>query len=122
MKSNCCIDRIQTVAAQHLTDPVALARLERLYGFTVQFGLVQEQGETRMYGAGLLSSSGEIHHCISDVSRRYPFDLGTVLRTPYSEAHLQDQYFVLNSWEQLTESVAELAALLSAGWELQPVE
>ncbi len=110
------------VAAQHLNDAVALARLERLYGFTVQFGLVEEQGATRMYGAGLLSSSGEIHHCIGDVTRRFPFDLATVLHTPYSEAHLQDQYFVLNSWEQLTESVAELAALLSSGWELQPVE
>lgn len=110
------------VAAQHLDDAVALARLERLYGFTVQFGLVQERGETRLYGAGLLSSSGEIHHCIGDVTRRFPFDLATVLHTPYSEAQLQEQYFVLDSWDQLTESVAELAALLSSGWELQPVQ
>ncbi|GAA3996374.1 phenylalanine 4-monooxygenase [Hymenobacter fastidiosus] len=109
------------VAAQHLHDAPALARLERLYGFTVQFGLVLERGEARMYGAGLLSSSGEIHHCLGDITRRQPFDLATVLHTPYSEQHLQDQYFVLNSWEQLTESVAELAALLSTGWELEPV-
>ncbi|SHI87677.1 Phenylalanine 4-hydroxylase [Hymenobacter daecheongensis DSM 21074] len=105
------------VAAQHLDDAPALARLERLYGFTVQFGLVQEKGETRLYGAGLLSSSGEIHHFLADATRRQPFDLATVLHTPYSEQHLQEQYFVLNSWEQLTESVAELAALLSSGWE-----
>ncbi|WP_100335370.1 phenylalanine 4-monooxygenase [Hymenobacter chitinivorans] len=109
------------VAAQHLHDAPALQRLERLYGFTVQFGLVQEDGATRMYGAGLLSSSGEIHHCIADEGNRQPFDLATVLHTPYSEAQLQDHYFVLNGWEQLTESVAELAAILSSGWELQPV-
>ncbi|TGE15401.1 phenylalanine 4-monooxygenase [Hymenobacter elongatus] len=108
------------VAAQHLHDAPALARMERLYGFTVQFGLVQEQGATRMYGAGLLSSSGEIHHCIADETTRRPFDLATVLHTPYSEAHVQEHYFVLNSWDQLTESVAELAALLSTGWELKP--
>ncbi|MCB2407794.1 phenylalanine 4-monooxygenase [Hymenobacter lucidus] len=108
------------VAAQHLHDAEAMARMERLYGFTVQFGLVQENGATRMFGAGLLSSSGEIHHCVADESNRRPYDLATVLRTPYSEAHLQEQYFVLNGWEQLTESVAELAAMLSAGWELQP--
>ncbi|MCB2379121.1 phenylalanine 4-monooxygenase [Hymenobacter sp. BT635] len=107
------------VAAQHLHDAPALARLERLYGFTVQFGLVQEQGATRMYGAGLLSSSGEIHHCVADESTRRAFDLATVLQTEYSEAHLQEHYFVLNSWDQLTESVAELAALLSSGWQLQ---
>jgi phenylalanine-4-hydroxylase len=106
------------VAAQHLDDAVALERLDRLYGFTVQFGLVEENGSTRMYGAGLLSSSGEIHHCIADDSTRRPFDLGTVLDTPYSEAHLQDQYFVLPNWEQLTGSVAELAALLASDWEI----
>ncbi|WP_260625646.1 phenylalanine 4-monooxygenase [Hymenobacter sediminicola] len=110
------------MAVQHLDDAVALSRLERLYGFTVQFGLVQERGETRMYGAGLLSSSGEIHHCISDVTRRQPFDLATVLQTPYSEAHLQEQYFLLNGWDQLTESVADLAALFASGWQLEPVE
>ncbi|MBG8554893.1 phenylalanine 4-monooxygenase [Hymenobacter guriensis] len=109
------------VAAQHLHDAPALARLERLYGFTVQFGLVQERGETRMYGAGLLSSSGEIHHCLSNANHQRPFDLASALQTPYSEAHLQDQYFVLNNWEQLTESVAELAALLSSNWQLNAV-
>ncbi len=109
------------VAAQHLHDAAALERLERLYGFTVQFGLVQENGTTRMYGAGLLSSSGEIHHCIADSSIRRPFDLATALHTPYSEAHLQEQYFVLPNWEQLTESVAELAALLASGWQLKTV-
>jgi phenylalanine-4-hydroxylase len=109
------------VAAQHLDDAAALAQIERLYGFTVQFGLVQEQGEARFYGAGLLSSSGEIHHCLGEGPARTPFDLATVLQTPYSEQHLQEHYFVLSSWAQLTESVAELAALLSTGWALQPV-
>ncbi|WP_262908597.1 phenylalanine-4-hydroxylase [Hymenobacter translucens] len=108
------------VAGLHLHDAAALEQLVRLYGFTVQFGLVQEQGQTRLYGAGLLSSSGEIHHCVADETTRRPFDLASALHTPYSEEHLQDQYFVLSSWEQLTESVADLAALLASGWQLNP--
>ena len=107
------------VATRHLHDPAALGRLERLYGFAVQFGLVQEKGETRLFGAGLLSSSGEIHHYLADTAPRRPFELTAVLDTPYSEAHLQDQYFELSSWDQLTESVADLAAALSQ--EPQPV-
>ncbi|MBC6989112.1 MULTISPECIES: phenylalanine 4-monooxygenase [Hymenobacter] len=110
------------VAGQHLNDPAALQQLRRLYGFTVQFGLVTENGAPKIYGAGLLSSAGEIHHCINDDTPRKPFDLAKVLNTPYSEARFQEQYFVLNSWEQLTESVAELAALLATGWQLNPVE
>ncbi|MBC6611248.1 phenylalanine 4-monooxygenase [Hymenobacter sp. BT507] len=106
------------VAGQHLHDSVALQKLARLYGFTVQFGLVTEGGSTRIYGAGLLSSAGEIHHWLNSTDVRHPFDLATVLHTPYSEAHYQDQYFVLNSWDQLTESVADLAALLASNWQL----
>ncbi|NVO30057.1 phenylalanine 4-monooxygenase [Hymenobacter sp. P5342] len=101
------------VAMLHLHDAAALARLERLYGFAVQFGLVREGGETRLFGAGLLSSSGEIHHYLSEVAPRHPFELAAVLETPYSEAHLQDGYFELSGWEQLTESVADLAAVLA---------
>jgi len=106
------------VAAQHLHDAPALQKLRRLYGFTVQFGLVMEGGSPCIYGSGLLSSAGEIHHWLNTPDARQPFDLATVLHTPYSENHFQDQYFVLNSWEQLTESVAELAALLASNWEM----
>ena len=102
------------VATRHLPDAAALTRLERLYGFAVQFGLVREQGETRLFGAGLLSSSGEIHHYLADTAPRQPFELAAVLNTPYSEAHLQEHYFELSSWDQLTESVADLAAVLAS--------
>ena len=106
------------VAARHPHDAPALQKLRRLYGFTVQFGLVLEGGSPRIYGSGLLSSAGELHHWLNTPDARQPFDLATVLRTPYSEDHYQDRYFVLNSWEQLTESVAELAALLASNWQL----
>ncbi|WP_143435130.1 phenylalanine-4-hydroxylase [Hymenobacter roseosalivarius] len=108
------------VGRQHRHDAPALVRLRRLYGFTVQFGLVQEDGKPRIYGAGLVSSAGEIHHCVHDETARPAFELATVLATPYSEERFQEQYFVLNSWEQLTASVAEMAALLADSWQLKP--
>ena len=107
------------VGRQHRHDALALTRLRRLYGFTVQFGLVQEEGQPRIYGAGLLSSAGEIHHCVHDETARPAFELATVLDTPYSEERFQEQYFVLNSWEQLTVSVAELAASLATSGQLK---
>jgi phenylalanine-4-hydroxylase len=61
----------------------------------------------------LLSSAGEIHHCVNENTPRPVFDLATVLRTPVTGARYQNQYFVLPAWEQLTESVAELAGLLA---------
>ncbi|ALD21195.1 phenylalanine 4-monooxygenase [Hymenobacter sp. DG25A] len=109
------------VARLHLNDVQGLQRLRALYWFTVEFGLVMEEGKPRIYGAGLLSSAGETHHCVDDETIRRDFDLASVLHTPFTEVRFQEQYFVLPNWEQLTESVAELAALLSTNWQLKTV-
>ena len=110
-------------ALQHLHDADTLRRLRALYGYTVQFGMVMEDGKPRIYGAGLLSSSLETHHCVHEDTPRHPFDLATVIETAYTEERLQEQYFVLNSWEHLAEIVAELAAFLATAdvncWELK---
>ena len=102
----------QAYCAQPVDSPIR-EQLWALYFFTAEFGLVQHEGELRLYGACLLSSSGEIHHCVNEHTPRLPFDLATVLRTPVSYARYQDQYFVLPAWEQLTECVAELSGLLA---------
>ena len=92
---------------------VAREQLWALYFFTAEFGMVQHEGQPRLYGAGLLSSAGEIHHCVNEHTPRPAFDLATVLRTPATGTPYQDQYFMLPAWEQLTECVAELAGLLA---------
>ena len=91
----------------------AREQLWALYFFTAEFGLVQHEGKPLLYGAGLLSSAGEIHHCVNEHTPRPAFDLATVLRTPVTGARYQNQYFVLPAWEQLTGCVEELAGLLA---------
>lgn len=102
----------QAFGAQPVGAP-ARAQLWALYFFTAEFGLVQHEGQPRLYGAGLLSSAGEIHHCINEFTPRPAFDLATVLHTSATGARYQNQYFVLPAWEQLTDSVIELTGLLA---------
>ncbi|OGX88235.1 hypothetical protein BEN47_09095 [Hymenobacter lapidarius] len=102
----------QAYRAQPVGSP-AREQLWALYFFTAEFGLVQHEEQPRLYGAGLLSSAGEIHHCVNENTPRLVFDLATVLRTPVSGTRYQNQYFVLPAWEQLTDCVAELAGLLA---------
>ena len=102
----------QAFGAQLVGAP-ARAQLWALYFFTAEFGLVQHEGQPRLYGAGLLSSAGEIHHCVNEFTPRPAFDLATVLHTPATGTRYQNQYFVLPAWEQLTDSVAELTGLLA---------
>jgi len=76
--------------------------LARLYWFTVEFGLVKEGDETKIYGGGILSSPGETLYALDDPqAMRVDFDIHTVLRTPYRIDLMQPEYFVLDGIEHL---------------------
>lgn len=76
--------------------------LARLYWFTIEFGLVKEGSEQKIYGGGILSSPGETLYALDDpLAKRVEFDLHTVLRTPYRIDIMQPEYFVLDDIEQL---------------------
>ncbi|GAB3739916.1 hypothetical protein GCM10027594_20000 [Hymenobacter agri] len=102
----------QAYVAQPEGSP-AREQLWALYFFTAEFGMVQHDDRPMLYGAGLLSSAGEIHHCVNEFTPRPAFDLATVLNTPVTGARYQNQYFMLPAWEQLTECVEELAGILA---------
>lgn len=86
----------------------ALHRLSRLYWYTVEFGLVREQGELRIYGAGIVSSHGESLFALDDPSpNRIMFDLKRVMRTKYRIDDYQQNYFVLHSFEELLRLTLE---------------
>ncbi len=79
-----------------------LTYLARLYWYTIEFGLVQSPQGLRAYGAGILSSGGEIDYCLtSPRPRRIPFDLERVMRTEYKIDAYQETYFVIRDFQQL---------------------
>src|SRR5512134_3218079 len=85
----------------------ALKMLARLYWYTVEFGLIQSDAGLRIYGAGILSSGGEVVHAIdSPKPRRLRFDLERILRTEYRIDRYQDAYFVIASFERLVRDTA----------------
>lgn len=76
--------------------------LARIYWFTVEFGLVNTKDGTRVYGGGILSSMSETPYSLeSPVPKRLPFDLKTVLRTPYRIDIKQPIYFVIPNFKTL---------------------
>ncbi|MFN7359385.1 MAG: phenylalanine 4-monooxygenase, partial [Brevundimonas sp.] len=79
-----------------------LPNLARLYWYTVEFGLMQEAGGLRIYGAGILSSATESVFSLGDPSpNRLGFDLERVMKTLYRIDDFQQVYFVIDSLEQL---------------------
>lgn len=78
-------------------------RLERFHWFTVEFGLIRQDEGIRIFGAGILSSKNEVTHALSDEVIVHDFDPDTIVEQDYDVWHLQDELFVLDSFEQLTE-------------------
>lgn len=80
-----------------------LEELGRLYWFTVEFGLVEHEGDIKAYGAGLLSSFGELEHAFSDKVERRPFDLEQVINHEYTYSDMQPVLYVIPSYAELKE-------------------
>lgn len=79
-------------------------RLERFHWFTVEFGLIQEQGEKRIFGAGIVSSNEEVTHALSEEVTLHPFDPEHIVeKDDYEVYNLQEELFVLDSFEQLVD-------------------
>lgn len=84
-----------------------LQYLARLYWYTVEFGLIQSPQGLRAYGAGILSSGGEIEYCLTSAKpHRIPFNVERVMRTLYKIDAYQETYFVIRDFQQLFDDTA----------------
>ena len=80
----------------------AIEMLARLYWYTVEFGLIESQGRLCPYGAGILSSGGEISYCVdSPDPNRIGFDLLRIMQTRYKIDTFQETYFVIRGFDEL---------------------
>lgn len=72
--------------------------LKRFSWFSIEFGLIEEAGENKVFGAGILSSTGEIPYSLrsSEVTRR-PFVTEVVINTDYDPSRMQDHLFIAPS-------------------------
>lgn len=76
--------------------------LARLYWYTIEFGLIREPDGVRAYGAGILSSSGELAYAVeSPTPQRLPLTVERAMRTRYKIDTYQPTYFVIDSLQQL---------------------
>ena len=72
--------------------------LKRFSWFSIEFGLIEERGETKVFGAGILSSTGEIPHSLfSKQATRRPFVTETVISTDYDPSRMQKDFFIAPS-------------------------
>lgn len=80
-------------------------QMARLFWFTVEFGLIRERGEVRIYGSGLISSHGDAANALGTNCERRPFSLDAVINQHFEIDQIQPTLFVLESFDQLFDAV-----------------
>ena len=78
-------------------------KLETFHWFTVEFGLIKKSEGMRIYGAGIVSSLGEVQHALSDDVQVIDFDPERIVVQEYDVWHLQPVLFAIDSFEQLED-------------------
>ncbi|KAK5876626.1 hypothetical protein CesoFtcFv8_025960 [Champsocephalus esox] len=86
-----------------------IEKLATVYWFTVEFGLCKQGSETKAFGAGLLSSFGELQYCLTDKPKVLPFDPTKTSSQKYPITEYQPVYFVAESFEDAKEKVRKFA-------------
>ena len=128
-------DFLQTYGRASLLceDEKHIKRLGRLFWFTVEFGLIKEDGRVKIYGSGLVSSHAESEYALKGawekkgqtapdcterpVAEWRPFDLERICETDFEIDHFQPIYYVLESFEQLRDAMNRYAErVLGEAW------
>jgi phenylalanine-4-hydroxylase len=109
---------ISDIALKYIDNPRAIELLGKIYWFTIEFGLINENNQLKIYGAGIISSKGETKCCLSNEVVHHLFDVQAIFNTDFRTDILQENYFIINSFEQLYNSLPEIEILLGKNLEL----
>jgi len=102
-------ERIQVVESN-------IRAMARFFWFTIEFGLMREGRDLRVYGSGLLSSFGEIEYAVvSPKVQRYPIQLEWVINQYFEIDHFQELLFIVDSFDHLFSLVDQLIEWLDEG-------
>jgi len=106
------LQSLSKIALEHIDDQWAVHLLSRVYWYTVEFGLIRERGNIKIYGAGILSSVGESLFSLCDEPQHLPYDVEEILDSSYRKDTFQSKYFVINSYQKLYSSIDEIKMIM----------
>ncbi len=97
---------------ENMGEPSEMALIRNLHWWTVEYGLIGEVEDPRIYGAGLLSSIGESAWCMTDNVKKIPYSLDAV-HTSFDITRPQPQLFVTPDFAFLSQVLEEFANTMS---------
>lgn len=106
--------KLGKLSLEFLDDDFKIKQLQRLYWFTIEFGLIKNQDTFDIYGAGIISSEKEIKNVYSENSIKKPFNLSEILKQDFIIDKVQKIYFFIDSFDQLLNSVDQIRNLINS--------
>jgi phenylalanine-4-hydroxylase len=94
-------------AALKTDDQEKLKKLENIYWFVIEYGLVKEDGKVKTFGAGNLSSFIDLKRCVEDKECHKPFDIEVIANTSYDPTITQKTLFLAESFEDCYNQVRD---------------
>ena len=102
--------RFGLLGLKHMHHPHKLVQLQRLYWFTIEFGLFDQINS--IYGAGIISSFGETNHIWNDKVEVIPYSIERVMNQHFINSEIQPFYFAISNFEELYHSIDEAEKIL----------
>ncbi|MBP6334640.1 MAG: phenylalanine 4-monooxygenase [Bacteroidia bacterium] len=96
------------IAMGDISNQKLITMLQRLYWFTIEFGLVRESGQIKFYGAGIISSQSETRHALNPSSIKRDFNVSEIMNHDFRTDVIQEEYYVIDSFAQLSDSIEDI--------------
>ncbi|THH40553.1 phenylalanine 4-monooxygenase [Neolewinella litorea] len=101
--------KLGALGVRYAGDEEKITQLQRLYWFTIEFGVIRQNGELKVYGAGICSSPQETKHVYENPDVEIlPFELDQVMQQQFVIDKVQMRYFAIDSFASLFGAVDEL--------------
>ncbi|MBW6482090.1 MAG: phenylalanine-4-hydroxylase [Vicingaceae bacterium] len=104
--------QLGTIGVQHKNNPQVLLELQRLYWFTIEFGVLKTDQKLKIYGAGIISSFQETNGIFDKNTVILPFNLDEVIATDFNNMEIQTKYFFIESFEEVKMALSAYAKRL----------
>lgn len=101
-------EAIGKLSLKYIHQSDIVVQLQRLYWFTIEFGLIEENNVIKVFGAGIISSKEETENALSNKTLKTEFNLGEILEHPFKTDVVQNHYYVIQSFDQLNQSFKQL--------------
>jgi len=99
--------QLGAIGVQHKNNPQILLELQRLYWFTIEFGVLKSKNKLQIYGAGIISSFKETNGIFDKNTVILPFNLNEIIATDFNNMEIQTKYFLIKSFEEIKIALNE---------------